>query len=201
MHKWLFTLYVAGIALLAGMTTPAVAQNGPAPKMVKASMANGKIKARIPATFSPLSDDELARKYFTGRRPMVVYSDPYRAVDFGVNVSNSNFNEQDLALMKDFYKASFQALYSDFKILNEETVSINGRTYARFELESTVLPEEGSQSLQPQRALKNYHFVQYTVADGITLVFQFSCPLSLKSQWQATARAMMESLKVKRTLR
>ncbi len=67
----------------------------------------------LPKSFRPMSEALLQEKYVAARRPLAAYTDPNQQVAFGLNVSNTRWQAEDLAMLKDFYRASLLELYDE----------------------------------------------------------------------------------------
>lgn len=165
-------------ALIALCLNTAVAQ-----KLVTVKVAEG-IKVKLPKDFAPMSDDDLAIKYPSSKKPLFAYTSPDRLVDFNVNVSKSKLPGNDLNIMKGFYKATILNLYEKVEFLNEGVKTIADRQFIIFEYNSKF--EEK----------KYYNYIMYTLVDDQVFIFNFACPLLRKQQWQPVAGRMMESVKV-----
>lgn len=158
--------------------------------------ATDNITMDIPADFSPMTDDEIANRYITNRRPVAMYDDPSGNVNLGINLSPTRWDAKDMPILKDFYKSNIQNLYTEVEFSKEALEEINGRQYAVFEFESVVKDEEGSINQRP--AIRNYTYIQYTIVNENLWVFNLSTPINLKNQWQAKAPQIMQSVKIKK---
>jgi hypothetical protein len=158
--------------------------------------ATKNITLAVPSDFQPMTDDQIADKYFTNRRPVAMFTDPRNIVDLGVNESQTEWSEADLLILKDFYKANISGLYTEVNYLRDGLEEINGRSYAVFEFESTVADEDNAFSQKP--AIRKYTYIQYTIVNGKSWVFNFTVPLRNKEQWQPIAGEIMNSIKIKK---
>lgn len=158
--------------------------------------ATKNITLAVPSDFQPMTDDQIADKYFTNRRPVAMYTDPRNVVDLGVNESQTEWSEGDLAILKDFYKANISGLYTEVNYLREGLEEINGRSYAVFEFESVVKDDENVFSQKPE--IRKYTYIQYAIVNGKSWVFNFTVPLKNKQDWQPIARDIMQSIKIKK---
>ena len=155
------------------------------------------ISVNLPESFQPMSEALLQEMYLAARRPLAAYTDPNQQVAFGLNVSNTRWQAGDLAMLKDFYRASLLELYDEVEFLNESVKEINGREFAVFEFVSLVRPDEDETSFMNQQPIRQYTYVQYTIHNQKTWVFDFSVPAQAQAEWQETAHAMMSSVRMK----
>lgn len=158
--------------------------------------ATKNITLAVPSDFQPMTDDQIADKYFTNRRPVAMYTDPRNVVDLGVNESQTEWSEEDLVILKDFYKANISGLYTEVNYLREGLEEINGRSYAVFEFESTVKDEDNAFSQKSE--IRKYTYIQYTIVNSKSWVFNFTVPIRDKPQWQPIAGQIMNSVKIKK---
>jgi hypothetical protein len=174
------------LLILLGISTFGLSQ-----KLVKVKLTDN-IKVSVPKSFTPMTDEDKAQRYESSRLPIALYTDPDRLADFGVNRAYSIWSESDLEMMQQFYEASIIELYDKVEFLSKGTRTINKKKFAYFEFESVVYPENGF-----QRNISKYTYLMYCISGGVTYVFNFTCEKSAKQQWQATAKAVMESIKLK----
>ena len=155
------------------------------------------ISVSVPKSFRPMPEALLREKYVAARQPLAAYTDPNQQVTFGLNVSNTRWQADDLAILKDFYRASLLELYDEVDFINESVEEINGREFAVFEFVSVVRPDENETSFINQKPIRQYTYVQYTIHNKKTWVFDFSVPAQMQAEWQETAGKMMSSVRMK----
>lgn len=168
-----------------------------AAKLTKTRISD-EISARLPENFQPVSQEDLSTKYVSSRPPIALYTSPDRQVDFSVNVSVNQWQHFDLPLIKDFYKASLSTLFSDLKLIKEETTEINKHPAALFEFVGTVEGEEGT--VRRTAAISKYHYVAYVLVNGKVAVFTLTAPDNQQQQWSSVAEEIMQSIRIKKTL-
>ncbi len=162
------------------------------PQRLKKFKPAENIVLKLPADFVPMTPQEQQQRYQSPRLPLAMYTDAQHVVDFGINRSYALWDEKDIELMRKFYEASILELFDKVRFLNKGIANINGRDYAFFEFESIMYAENKS-----QRNISKYTYIMYTVAGGTTYVFNFTCPVRLRNQWQGTARKIMQTIKIK----
>ena len=167
----------------------------PARDFVRTEIYEG-ISVDLPKSFQPMTEAQLQEKYLAARRPLAAYTDPNQQVAFGLNVSNTRWQPGDLPMLKDFYRASLLELYDEVKFLTETVQEVNGQPFAVFEFVSVVRPDEEETSFTNQKPIRRYTYVQYTVHQQKTWVFDFSVPAQDQSTWQPVARHLMESVRM-----
>lgn len=166
-------------------------------KYVKTKV-NNDISLQLPEDFTPMSPEDLMLKYVSTKTPVAVYTDFSRSVDLGINVAYSRWNEEDLEIMRSFYKSNIMGLYSEVHFIKEEIENINGKDFAVFEFVSSVIDEEGT--TVRQSSISKYIRIQYTIVKSKTVLFNFSCPASQKDKWAPVAKEILESVKISKTL-
>ncbi|MDN5201671.1 hypothetical protein QQ008_09870 [Fulvivirgaceae bacterium BMA10] len=156
---------------------------------------NDDITVLLPNEFRPMSDEELVTKFFSARKPIAAYTNYDRTVDFSVNETVTSWQNEDLPLMKSFYKSNIHNLYNEVQFLNEGIEEINERDFAFFEFISVVKDDESS--FNKKGNILKYTYIQYTLKDGKTVLFHFSCPERDKEDWKPVASGIMKSVKIK----
>ena len=160
-------------------------------KLKKTAIDKG-ITISIPSDFIALTDQDVNLKFISYRKPLAVYTNIDRTVDITINLNETSWREMDIGLAKDFYYNTILSLYDEVVFLINEVKNIESRDFAVFEFVSTIKGEEGSITKKP--SVVNFTLIQYTIKDGHTYVFSFSCPFYLKKKWQKTAHKIMESI-------
>lgn len=166
-------------------------------KFVKIKV-NKDISLLLPDDFMPMSEEDLRRKYLSAKPPVAVYTDYSRSVDFGVNVAYSKWNEEDLEIMKSFYKSNIMGLYNEVQFINDFIENINGKDFAVFEYVGTVYDED--ESSINRGVIRKYVRIQYAIVKGKTVLFNFSCPATQKDKWSPIAKEILGSVKISKTL-
>jgi hypothetical protein len=164
-----------------------------APKLVKTTI-NKQISLLLPKEFMVMPDDGIAQKYPAQRKPLAVYTSPNGQVDLAVSQRPASFRKSDLAMAKEFYKASLLSMYSEVEFARQEITTINKKDFIVFEFVSTVKDERKTSNLAPVR---RYTIVQYTIIGNQLTIFTFNVPFTMKRDWQETAQQVMASVKVK----
>ena len=187
MKKTLFGLALLG--LLGGWRLPVR-------DFVRTDIYEG-ISVELPKSFRPMTEAQLQENYLAARRPLAAYTDPNQQVSFGLNVSNTRWQPGDLPMLKDFYRASLLELYDEVKFVTETVQEVNGQSFAVFEFVSVVRPAEDETSFTNQKPIRRYTYVQYTIHQQKTWVFDFSVPAREQALWQPVAQRMMRSVRMK----
>ncbi len=169
------------------------------PKLKKTEVHDA-ITVSLPADFAPVTEQDMAAKYVSYRKPIALYTDPSRQVDFSVNMSLTQWQYFDLPLVKDFYKASLSTLYADINWIKEDIQEIKDVNFAIFEYVGTVADAEEENSIRQTKPMQVYTYIAYGLVNGKVVVFTFTAPASQRQQWAPVAAAMMESIRLKKTL-
>jgi len=155
----------------------------------------GDINMLIPSDFRPMTDDEIAKKYFTTKRPVALFTNQETTIDLGINRSVTNWSADDLEIMMSFQKSNIYSLYDEIEMISEGVKEVNGRKVAFFEFESTVKPEKNS--FKQKGAINKYTYIQYVIVGEISWVFNFTSPSHLRQSWADTSKKIMDSVVIK----
>lgn len=186
-------LYILSITMSLFFSTVTFQQN-----FIKVKV-NNYITMLMPDDFRPMTDDEIADRYFTTRKPMALFTNYESVVDLGVNKSITKWREQDLSMMVKFQKSNIFSIYDEVDILQEGIKEINDRKFAYIEFVSLV--NEEKEALVKKGAIKKYTYIQYTILNGQSLVFNFTCPFRLQNQWRSPVKKIMNSISVKNSFK
>jgi hypothetical protein len=162
------------------------------PKMARKSVAR-TITILMPDDFRTMTDQELAAKYFTYRKPLAMFTNQDQTVDFGFNVSATRWSYDDLELLQKFYKSTIQNLYTNITMLQEGIKEIDKKKYIVFEFVSEVNADKNNPIQQSKRA---YTYLLYTIVEEEVYIFNFTTPASIRNYWSPIAGQMMKSLKL-----
>lgn len=163
-------------------------------RLIKTKVADG-ITISLPATLTPMTPDDIANRYPSVRAPLSAFTNPDRDSDFSVNVSATQWPDEDIELAAKFFKSGIFNLYDRVDFINQGIHTVNKKKFIFYEFESRV---NGNKMKETERAaIFRYAYVQYYISKGRTLVFTFSCPKDRKEEWQSTVQAMMKTIKVK----
>ncbi len=166
-------------------------------KYVKTKV-NESITLLLPEEFTLMEQGELNTKYVSSKPPVAAYTDYSKTVDLGINVAYSRWNEEDLEIMKSFYKSNIMGLYDEVQFITEDVQEINGRDFVVFEFLSKVNDTEGTTF--NSSSISKYIRIQYTIINYKTVLFNFSCPERIKDKWAPVAKEILESVKISKTL-
>ncbi len=184
-----FTLLLMAMALLA----PAQAQT------LEKHEVSPNASLSLPKEFRKLTGQEITKRYLSYRQqPLAMFVDAQNEVELVVNESKAMFDGNDVAMMKDFYKANVRSLYTKVNFWKEEIVTVGGRKAVVLEFSS-----EAAEKNKP--TIKKYTYAQYVVRPrkvrgevlgGYVEVFTFTCDEKNRSKWQAVAKKVMETARV-----
>lgn len=154
------------------------------------------ISVDLPKSLQPMTEAQLEENYLAARRPLAAYTDPNQQVAFGLNVSNTRWQPGDLPMLKDFYRASLLELYDEVKFITEAVREVDGQPFAIFEFVSVVRSAADENSFTNQKPIRRYTYVQYTIHQEKTWVFDFSVPARDQTTWQPVAQHIMGSVRM-----
>lgn len=179
-----FILLAAGLVFVSFM-----------PHRLVKTRVTSEISVGLPSELMPMTPEDIAQRYPSVRAPLGAYTNELRVVDFSVNTSATQWTEKDTELAQKFFKAGITNLYDRVDYLNEGVLLLNKKKFIFFEFNSRVNGDKRAQgSAEP---VLKYHYVAYLVQNKRTLVFSFTCPRELQTEWQPTAREMFSSLRVR----
>lgn len=168
------------------------AENGH--KLVKTKIAPD-ITVSIPRELMVMTPEDIALRHPSVRKPIAAFTDENRVIDFSIKTSATHWPDADIEMSRKFFKAGIHNLYDRVEVEDEGIREIHNKRYIFFEFDSRINGDR--RAIGDQDAIVKYTYILYLVEKGRTLVFTFTCPRQMKAEWQETARAVMNSLKVK----
>lgn len=182
------------IFCFSGIYTQVLGQNI---KLSKVQLTPG-ISISMPKDFVLMNDEMLAKKYFTPKKPTAMYTNSSGEVDLGVNITNTYWQPQDIAILKDLFKGSLRANYTKVEFLKEEVITINKRKYAVLEFIGIVADDdEKANALGRKNAISKYNYMMYTVVENKVVVINFNCPRKYQQEWGMIVPQIMQTIKIK----
>lgn len=166
--------------------------NAMAQESVRLVKLSDKVSIQLPSTFRPMSEEDIQRRFLSARKPIAVFTDANRITDLSLTVGSTIWGEQDLLLMKDFYKSTFYALYDEVEFEEESIIEVNGRDFLSIKMNTVITNEDGI-----RKPVIKYHHILYTIYKNNLYTFNFSCPLAEKRYWQETASQSLQTIKIK----
>lgn len=163
-------------------------------KLIKIKV-NEKITVQVPKEWTRMDAMDVTQRYPSVRAPLAAYTNYERVADFMVNISATQWPDDDVELAKEFFKAGLMNMFDKVQMIDEGVHEISGKKFIFFEFESRVNGNRSQEELRDP--VLRYTYIQYLIQPGQALVFSFSCPRRIKDEWQATARTMMSEIKVR----
>jgi hypothetical protein len=163
-------------------------------ELIKTRISEG-ITVVLPSELKPMTKDDLAQRYPSVRAPLGAFTNEDRAIDFSVNISATQWPDENLEIAKKFFRAGIYNLYDKIEIISEGIYEIHKKKFIYFEFVSRINSVKMLEGTQP--AIFHYTFIQYLVEPGRALVFSFNCPKDQQDRWQPQAKAIMKSVKMK----
>jgi len=164
------------------------------PKLIRIKV-NDEITVSVPKDWHPMDDLDIVQRYPSVRAPLVAYTNEQREADFSVNISATQWPDDDIQLAQKFFKAGVMNVFDRVEMIEEGIHEVRGKKFIFFEFESRVNGNRQQEGFQDP--VLRYTYIQYLIEPGKALVFSFNCPKRQKEEWQETAREMMKSIKIK----
>lgn len=171
------------------------------PKMQTVKLVDG-ITIQLPKDFVIMSDDDIAVKYPSTKKPVALYTSLDRTVDFGLNISKSRWSGVDIDLLHKIYKSTILESYDKVNFLKDTVEYIDGRPYAVFEFISTFDKTTKYQYFQFTILAKTKVEAQTETGDLLPgnanhiIIFTLTAPSNEQEKWQPIAKASMGSIHI-----
>lgn len=164
------------------------------PKLVKTKVGKD-ITVSVPQGWRPMDGMDFTERYPSVRAPLAAFTNDERLTDFSVNISATQWPDENLEMASKFFKASLMNMFDKVEIISEGIRDIKGRRFIYFEFESRVNGNKANEGLTDP--VLKYSYIQYLVERDRTVVFSFNAPRKQREQWQETASAIMKSIRIK----
>jgi hypothetical protein len=163
-------------------------------KLVKTKITDD-ITVSVPKDWKPMDGLDFLERYPSVRAPIAAFTNEARDADFSVNISATRWPDTNLDIAQKFFKASLSNMFDRVQIINEGSRELRGKKFIYFEFESRV---NGNRQVEGNTdPVLKYTYLQYLIEPHRTLVFSFNCARSDRPAWEASADAIMNSVKVK----
>ena len=164
------------------------------PKLMKVKV-NDAITVSIPKDWLPMQEEDIIQRYPSVRAPLLAYTNAERAADFSVNISATQWPDDDIELAKKFFKAGLVNVFDRVDMIEEGIHEVRGKKLIFFEFESRI--NGTRQQVGQTDPVLRYTYIQYFIEPGRAVVFSFNCLRRDRELWQETARAMMKDVRIK----
>lgn len=171
------------------------------PKMHNVTLVDG-INVLLPKDFVLMSDDDIAQRYPSTKKPVAFYTSLDRTVDFGLNISKSRWSGVDIDLLHGIYKSTILDSYEKVTFLRDTVEHINGRPYSVFEFVSTFDKTTKYQYFQFSILAQTKVEATQETGDLVPgnanhiLIFNLTAPSGDQAKWQPVARKVMTSIRI-----
>ncbi len=140
-------------------------------------------KVKLPSDFTPMTDDDLALRYPSTKKPLAMYTSADKTADFGLNISKTVWPESDLKILQKIYKSTILEMYNKVAFTKEEIMTIDKQPFIAFEFTSEVENH------------KKYSYVLYKVVKNHVYIFNYTCSQRVQEKWQPLAQQIVSSIK------
>src|SRR5688572_8264832 len=107
------------------------------PKLTKVKV-NDAITVSVPKDWLPMQDEDIAQRYPSVRKPLMAYTNQERVADFSVNVSATQWPDDDIDLAKKFFKSGLVNVFDRVDMIDEGIREVRGKKLIFFEFESRI---------------------------------------------------------------
>ena len=154
-----------------------------------------EISMKVPTSFETMARADRISRYVSARDPLAMFTNADRTIDLGINATLNKWEDGNLEIVRDFYKAGILNLFTDVKFIQEDIRQIGDRQYVIFEFVSKI-SDEGN-TFGSGSSISKYTYIQYTIYEDKVLLFNFTAPAQLRNIWAVPAKEMMESVRIK----
>ncbi|MEO8474052.1 MAG: hypothetical protein ABI477_17755 [Chryseolinea sp.] len=185
---------IKSVAPLSLILVALLCTSADTPKLIKVKV-NDEVTVLVPKEWMVMNDQDIVQRYPSVRAPLLAYTNLEREADFSVNISATQWPDDNVEIAQKFFKAGLMNIFDRVEIIDEGISQISGKKFIFFEFESRM---NGSRKQEEfKESIVRYTYIQYYIQPGRALVFSFSCPKRLREHLQETARQMMKGVKVK----
>lgn len=164
------------------------------PKLVKTKVGKD-ITLLVPEGWRPMDGADFTERYPSVRAPLAAFTNYERSVDLSVNISATQWPDNDLKLAQQFFKSSLMNMFDKVEIISEGIREIKGKQFIYFEFESRVNGNKKGEGLSDP--IMKYSYIEYYLEKKRAIVFSFNAPRRERADWQETASAIMSSIRIK----
>jgi len=154
----------------------------------------------IPKGFSLMSDDNLAQKYPTYKKPIAMFESTDGNAEMGVNAAVNKWRNNNLSILRDMYKSTISSVFAEVEFIQEgNIVEMNGRKFVYFEFTSAI--KDDKRLDENTTVTRRYNFIVYTLYASRILVFNFNSTFNSRAQWMPIAASIMNSIQINAKLK
>jgi hypothetical protein len=149
------------------------------------SLLNDKVELKIPSDFEIMSEELMKVKYPSERRPTLVYSNESGGINVALNWTQNKASQELIKPYFDNLESTFRKSYPTGEWKDSGIKEINGKKVGYLELVTPAIDTD------------IYNLIFFTDVEGKLLLCTFNCTKKSINEWTPTAKAIMNSLKIK----
>ncbi len=148
------------------------------------SLENGKITFDGPEGFSQLSDEMIALKYPSTRRPRYVIANETGATSIAYDLKPHRVPENKIEEMKDAFSQVFSRVVPGIKWIEKKVIELSGKKWGYLEMTSNAIDTD------------IHNIVIFTGYKDQMLIFNFNSTKEQFSSYDAELRKSLNSIQV-----
>ena len=148
-------------------------------------LLNDKVELKIPKDFQIMSEEMMALKYPSERRPTLIYTDESGGINVALNLTANKANQDMIPAYHNNFMNAFKNLYPSADWKDNGIKEINGKQLGYLEFVTPAIDTE------------IYNLMFFTDMDGQLLLCTFNCTVKSMDDWTPVAHEIMNSLKTK----
>lgn len=158
------------------------------------------LQLSVPNTFKLMSDDDIAQKYPSYKKPIAVFESENKTAELGINSAVYRWKNYNLSVIRDVYKSTISTVFSEVNFIQDgNIVTINDKKYVVFEFTSTLVDDKRLDN-NPVFT-RRYNYLAYTIHEKKILIFNFNSSYESREEWMPLANQMMQSIKISNKLK
>ena len=148
-------------------------------------LLNDQVELKVPKDFEIMNEEMMKVKYPSERRPNLVYTNKSGGINVALNLTKNKASQDLILPYKDNFVNTFKNMYTSAEWKASGVKEINGRKVGFLEL------------ITPAVDTKIYNLMFFTDLNGQLLLCTFNCTEKSITEWEPTAKEIMQSLKIK----
>jgi len=174
------------IGFLAFMLTLVCVTGHAQTSALKKITLRDKVEILVPEPFKELEEEILKFKYPSASRPTLVYSDDEAKTNVAFNFTQNKASQPEMEAVRKSMEASFRKSFPTATWLGTGVKVVNGRNVGFVEIVTPAMDQ------------KIYNLLFFSDVEGKLLMGTFNCLEKERTEWQATAHQIMNSLTLKK---
>lgn len=167
-----------------------------------ATTVNKHLKITVPVGLKPMTESQAIQR----NQPKASYADETNQVILAISERSDTIKSDidykgikgkgdntNIALEKEFYKATLAAMYEDITFIQDTIIQVDETTLVMYQFDAVV---KGKTTTGTEVTTRKYNFITHAYKGKKKFIVTFYCPLTKKDDWIEIIQNTMKTIEL-----